>query len=181
MQEEKLQAEVRPVMHINIIFASNKFFNNIVNHNSSYNTSHSLIYKYWFSGGYVLHPLPQVVGIQEMWENKTLSVVQTPLDQYSFALASEDHFSARKPLDKMTTFAISFSQPSLPTFDYLCTIDNGDEVQLLLEDNITQLKVVLSSPHLGSLRSRAETLLTTLRQLQELISLIGECQQKVTV
>ena len=43
------------------------------------------------------------------------------------------------------------------------------------------LKMLLSSPHLGGLRGRAESLLTTLRQLLELFTLIVDCQHKVCV
>ena len=42
-----------------------------------------------------------------------------------------------------------------------------------------RFQVLLSSPHLGSLRGRVEGLLATVRQLLELVSLLVECQDKV--
>ena len=124
--------------------------------------------------------------VQKLWSNKTISVIQTPLDHYPFAIpiTTHDHPAThKKPGDKTTTFAISFepSHHETQAADYLYTVGNDSEILLELEDAVIQLKLLLGSPHLGSLKERAESLLVSLRQLQELFELIADCQSRVSI
>ena len=120
-----------------------------------------------------------------MWSSKTVTILQTPLDHYPFALTPPSSHSRpstpKKARDKTTTFAIAFDITPHPsqTADYLFTMGNDSDIILSLEDSIIHLKLLLVSPHLGSLKGKAESLLVTLRQLRELFTLMADCQQKV--
>lgn len=63
--------------------------------------------------------------------------------------------------------------------DYLFTIESHCQLCAWLEDTLIQIKVILSSPHLGSLKVRGEQLLKTLTEVQEIVTLLSQCQNKV--
>ncbi len=116
----------------------------------------------------------------------SISIVQTPLSHYQFALpatSGDRPPTPKKPGDKMTTFAITFdpSHNESRATDYLYTVGNDADILLHLEHAIIQLKLLLGSPHMGGLKERAGSLLTTLSQLWELFTLIADCQQRVCI
>ncbi len=122
--------------------------------------------------------------MEAQWTNETISVIQTPIGHYPFALPSNSNDrppTPRKQGDKVTTFALSFdpSHHESQTTDCLYTVGNDSDILLQLEQAMTQLKLLLGSPHMGNLKERAESLLATLRQLWELLMVMAECQGKV--
>jgi hypothetical protein len=50
-----------------------------------------------------------------------------------------------------------------------------------LENDIIGVKILLASPHLGGLRTRAEALKKTLLQLKEMIDFLSQCQDQVGI
>lgn len=82
---------------------------------------------------------------------------------------------------KTTSFAVGFQRSikGHATLDCLFSIEKENELCLWLENDVIQTKVLLSSPHLGSLKMRGELLLKMLIELQEIITLLTQCQDKV--
>ncbi len=81
-----------------------------------------------------------------------------------------------------TTFSVGFQglTKDSATPDCLFTIEQT-QLCLWLEDKLIQMKVLVSSPHLGNLKSRGEHLLKTLTELQEIVMMLSQCQDKVSV
>ena len=65
------------------------------------------------------------------------------------------------------------------TKDCLFAIEQQTQLCVWLESDLIQTKVLLSSPHLGSLKVRGEQLLKTLTELQEIFMMLSQCQDKV--
>ena len=82
--------------------------------------------------------------------------------------------------DKTTSFALGFQPASDSLVEYLYSVDNDTEICVGLENDGIQLKMLLASPHLGSLKAKAESLMKTLVELQELVGLLSDCQNKVS-
>lgn len=82
---------------------------------------------------------------------------------------------------KTTSFAVGFQRAvkGSTTLDCLFSIENDSKLCMWLENDVIQTKVLLSSPHLGSLKMRGELLLKTLSELQEIVTLLSQCQDKV--
>lgn len=89
---------------------------------------------------------------------------------------------ARRHSERMTSFTVGFQQPSISEAAVECLyfLDNEEEILIQLENDIINVKILLSSPHLGSLRARVESAMKTLLQLNELVGLLSHCQEKVT-
>ena len=113
-------------------------------------------------------------------ENMQLSISQMPLEHYPFAVPV-DPPSSRKQTDKTTSFAIGFQQAASTEAarSFLYTVSNAEDVLVVLEDGIIQFKMFLVSPHLGGLKERVDGMLTSFRQLFELISLLVQTQSQV--
>ena len=82
---------------------------------------------------------------------------------------------------KTTSFAVGFQRAvrGSTTLDCLFSIENDSNLCMWLENDVIQTKVLLSSPHLGSLKMRGELLLKTLGELQEIVTVLSQCQAKV--
>ena len=82
-----------------------------------------------------------------------------------------------------TTFSVGFHglTKDSATLDRLFTIEHQNQLCLWLEDKLIQMKVLLSSPHLGNLKSKREHLLKTLTEPQEIVMMLSLCQDKVSV
>ena len=89
---------------------------------------------------------------------------------------------ARKHSERTTSFAVGFRRPSLPegAIECLLFVDNEEEILIQLENDVINVKILLASPHLGSLRARVESVMKTLVQLKELVALLSHCQDQVT-
>ena len=84
--------------------------------------------------------------------------------------------------DRMTSFVVGFQ--SLHSSDgghveCLFFVENEEKILIELENDIIGVKILLSSPHLGSLRPRAESVMKTLMQLRELVGSLYHCQEQV--
>ena len=148
--------------------------------------------------------------MQNRLERETLTVSQSPVDRYPFAvpcqspLAQQDRDTrfkqvsttagglkttrditspVKKPSERITSFAIGFQPPpsSENVVECLYFVDNVEEVLIGLENDIIIVKILLGSPHLGSLSGRAESVMKTLMQLKELMGLLSSTQEKVSV
>ena len=86
---------------------------------------------------------------------------------------------AKKQGERITSFAIGLPPPSPTRVECLLFVSNIQNVLMELENDIINVKILLASPHLGSLRTKAETAMKTLLQLKELVGLLSECQDKV--
>ena len=88
---------------------------------------------------------------------------------------------AKKRGERITSFAVGLPppSPSAGRVECLLFIDNDQDVVMGLENDVINVKILLSSPHLGSLRTRAEALKKTLLQLKELMDLLSQCQDRV--
>ena len=116
-----------------------------------------------------------------------LSTLRIPAEQYAFATPTSTELptgtTQRKQREKATTFSVGFAPPSSDhaSPNYLLLVSNEAELTLSLEDSVIQLKGFLCSPHVAGIRGKAEALLVTLRQLEELHSLVIHCQATVSV
>lgn len=146
-------------------------------------------------------PLFQVVDMQKDLDLKNINIIQIPLDFYPFALpefASRSPTPSRGPkisfhtsklkvarasaTKKGATFSLNFTRPSYspsPTSQYLYTMENHAAILMQLENEAIQLKLHIASPHVGALRQRANKVLDTVSQLQELVHLLTKCQEQV--
>ena len=159
----------------------------------------------------------QIDKMQNRLEQHTLTVSQSPVDRYPFAIASQSPLPpqhrdprskqvgistgattgtlargtinakdvtspARRHSERMTSFTVGFQQPSISEAAVECLyfLDNEGEILIQLENDIINVKILLSSPHLGSLRARVELAMKTLMQLKELVGSLSHCQEKVT-
>ena len=89
---------------------------------------------------------------------------------------------SKKHGERITSFAVGLPPPSPSAggrVDFLLFVDNDQDVMMCLENDIIGVKILLASPHLGSLRTRAEALKKTLLQLKEFIDLLSQCQDQV--
>ena len=88
---------------------------------------------------------------------------------------------ARRHSERMTSLTVGFQQPSISKAAVECLyfLDNEGDILIQLENDIINVKILLSSPHLGSLRTRVESTMKTLMQLKELVGLLSHCQEKV--
>ena len=88
---------------------------------------------------------------------------------------------AKKHGERITSFAVGLPPPSPSGGKVKCLlfIENDQDVLMGLESDVISVKILLASPHLGSLRTRAEALKKTLLQLKEMVDLLSQCQDKV--
>ena len=141
--------------------------------------------------------------MQQETDLKKINIIKIPMDYYPFALPNlttvPDQLPA--PSHKITfqttsrmemksprtrkgaTFAppssaIRRERPSTPS-QYLYKMENHRAILMQLENNAIQLKLHLASPHVGPLRHKANSLLDTMFQLQELLHLVTKCQEQV--
>ena len=148
--------------------------------------------------------------MQNRLEQETFAVSQIPVDRYPFAVASHSPLAqqdrdarlkqvgisaggvqttrditspVKKHSERITSFAIGFQPPtsSESVVECLFFVDNLEDILTGLENDIITVKILLASPHLGSLRGRAESLMKTLIQLKELMGLLSHTQDKVSV
>ena len=84
--------------------------------------------------------------------------------------------------DKLTSFALDLIKTSSDDpAPMLYRVVNLSEIYINLEHHTTRLKMVVMSSHLGSLKAKGEDLLDTFSQLLEVVSMLTECQTKVTM
>ena len=99
------------------------------------------------------------------------------------ARSSRDATSrSKKHGERITSFAVGLPPPSPSAggrVNCLLFVNNDQDVMMGLENDIIGVKILLASPHLGSLRTRAEALKKTLLQLKELVDLLSQCQDQV--
>ena len=83
--------------------------------------------------------------------------------------------------DRTTSFAVGFQQLTASNGGVECLffVENEERILLALENDIISVKILLASPHLGSLRPRVESVMKTLVQLRELVGSLSHCQDKV--
>ena len=126
-----------------------------------------------------------VSKLKERWENKLLQTHQVPLEQYQFAVSDVDSSgqqASHKPGEKIVFLSpITAPQVSQAPANHLLTVSNSRELCALVEEDLVLLQVLLSSPHLGSLKIQAELWMSTLRQLMEVFSLLSSSQEKASV
>lgn len=120
------------------------------------------------------NPHPKQVGISTATTTTTTTV--------KGAKTTKDISSpSRRHSERITSFTVGFQQPAISeaVVEYLCFLDNAREILIQLENDIINVKILLASPHLGSLRARVESAMKTLMQLKELVGLLAHCQEKV--
>jgi len=95
--------------------------------------------------------------------------------------AANTSTSKKAGSDKITTFALDVINPREKDSDgpKIHRINNFLETIVNLEHHLAQLKMFLSSPHLGNMKKKAEGLLDTILQLMEMVDLLHNCQSKV--
>ena len=122
-----------------------------------------------------------VTRLQEGWETRQVSVLQSPLEWYQFAFPNTQDVSEGKSKsgEKITFVTSAGTLPCLPS-THLLTVINTNELCELAEEDLVQLQILLGSPYLGQLKGRADHWQSILRQLLEVLSLISTCQQKVS-
>ena len=125
----------------------------------------------------------QISEMEKVWNEKTIKLHQTPLDQYPFAMPARSMYKRKTTI----TFAFQDGQPrpssktveSTQTQEHLYSVRDGGK---LLKDMISaglQLKLVHSSQYLGQLKNRVESLQSSLGQTRETFSLLMQCQEQV--
>lgn len=80
---------------------------------------------------------------------------------------------------KGTSFALSFGSSESAASQHLFKVENHSAILMQLENDAVQLKLYLASPNIGALRHKANGLLDTVSQLQELVHLVTKCQEQV--
>lgn len=145
--------------------------------------------------------------MQQVIDNKKINIVPIPLEFYPFAFPDcasiTGHLAvpnqkitfqtdaskgskvaeAPPPSKKGTSFALSFAKPpssESAASQHLFKLENHSAILMQLENDGIQLKLYLASPHVGALRLKANALLDTVTQLQELMHLVTKCQEQVS-
>ena len=118
-------------------------------------------------------------------ESSMVDIIQVPIDRYPFALPNSSPdlapapLNVKKTLDKVTSFAFNFHKTTDEPIEHLYSMGNVSEISIQLENDIVQLKMYLTSPHMGGFRHQGNYLLDSLSHLEELILLLTECQEQV--
>lgn len=83
--------------------------------------------------------------------------------------------------ERATSFTVGFQQLPASNGEVKCLsfVENEERILIALENDIICVKILLASPHLGSLRPRVESVMKTLVQLRELVGYLSHCQDKV--
>ena len=107
--------------------------------------------------------------------------VQTPKASSAKETKAVNAPAKKTGTDKITSFALDVIQSEEDDNESrkIHRVSNFLEVMINLEHHLTQLKMFLASPHLGSLRAKAESLLGSVLQLLEIVALLSDCQTKV--
>ena len=119
--------------------------------------------------------------MERQWETKVIELQQTLGDRYSFCLPP-------KSSQRQTT--ITFFDPSEATGrpgslaldsgrNHIHIVQDGENLRREIEVAMVELKVMLSSSHLGGLRVKVELLRSNLQQVIQLFSLLLLCQDQV--
>ena len=119
--------------------------------------------------------------MERQWEAKVIELQQTLGDRYSFCLPP-------KSSQRQTT--ITFFDPSEATGrpgslaldssrNHIHSVQDGESLRREIEGAMVELKVMLSSSHLGGLRVKVELLRSSLQQVIQLFSLLLLCQDQV--
>lgn len=120
-------------------------------------------------------------------EAYTLTVTPSLLDCCPFALPMADVDTDSNPskktvAEKTTSFALDVIKTSSgDSIQKLYRVMNLSEISIDLEHHMTQLKLLLVSSHLGTLKAKGEGLLDTISQLLEIVTMLSECQTKVAI
>ena len=119
--------------------------------------------------------------MERQWEAQTIGLYQLSGDRYSFCLP-------RKSSQRQKT--ITFFDPTEATGrpgslgldsgrDHLHCVNDGEGLRQTIEAAMLELKIMLSSSHLGGQRVKVELLHSNLQQVIELFSLLLLCQDQV--
>ena len=121
-----------------------------------------------------------VEHLQQKWEQYMFNLQQKNSELYAFAFRTVGNCPL--PGEKVTKFVFSSNspQPGKGPVRHILTVTNTQEVLQDLENDVTWLQVLRGSAHaLGNLKVQLEYWNTVLKQLQELVMLLAECQEKV--
>lgn len=120
-----------------------------------------------------------VARLQEGWEGRTISIDQSLLNWCMFAVLETEHNEMTESKEETNHLTSCTMFPRVSSTPFL-TVSNADELCMLVEEDLVQLQVLLGSPHLGMLKGQAVHWQSVLRHLQEILSLISVCQEKVS-
>lgn len=121
-----------------------------------------------------------VEHLQQKWEQYMLNLQQKNSEPYSFAF--QNVANCPLPGEKVTKFVLSSNspQPGKGPTSHIFIVINIQKVLQDLENDVTWLQVLRGSAHaLGNLKVQLEYWNTILKQLQEIVILLTECQEKV--
>lgn len=121
-----------------------------------------------------------VEHLQQKWEQYMLNLQQKNSEPYAFAF--QTMANCPLPGEKVTKFVFSSNspQPGKGSINHILTVTNTQEVLQDLENDVTWLQILRGSAHaMGNLKVQLEYWNTVLKQLQELVILLTECQEKV--
>ena len=109
------------------------------------------------------------------------------LSHVALAVTAAVRQSTAKPTESgipsKPTFSVGFHGLTKDSITQNClfAIEQQNQLCMWLENDLIQTKVLLSSPHLGNLKIRGEQLLKTLTELQEIVMMLSQCQNKVSI
>lgn len=125
-----------------------------------------------------------ITTLKKNWESRLLDIEILTSEKYLFALPE-----AISPVQRVVQLPREKSvslRPGLTADDTLCpsthvlAVSNLNKLLVMIEDELVNLQVLVRSPYLGALmKGQAEHWTMALTQLQELLSLLTSCQEKV--
>ena len=117
-------------------------------------------------------------NLQNRWEKQMLTLQQKTPEPYSFAFPNTSH----SPVGEKTTkfFLSSTQQPGFCPVAHVISAGNTQELLISLEEDITQLQVLRGLARASTVKLQVEYWSTVLSQLQEIVSLLNKCQEKVS-
>lgn len=120
--------------------------------------------------------------MEQQWEEKAIDLCNISTDRYSFCLPRKSSSQRQMTItffNPSEAPARSGTRGQEPGRDQLHSVQGGEKLAQEIEAAVLELKVMLSSPHLGDLNGKVELLRSSLQQVNELFSLIMQCQDQV--
>ena len=119
--------------------------------------------------------------LQKRWEKLMLTLQQKPLFSYTFVFPKSS--SPLSGNEKTTKFLFSSSQQQLQDGpgqrSHLVAAGNTKEVLVMLEEDLTELQILMGVARAETVRNHIHYWNTMLVQLHEIMQLLDTCQDKV--
>ena len=119
--------------------------------------------------------------MEQSWSGRTIDLHQTSAERYTFSLPrrAKQRSTTISFLDSPAGQGKRDSSGQTSAQEHLYSVRGGEDLLQEMASAGLDLRMVLSSPHVGGLKVRVESLRSSLREVSEILSFLMQCQDQV--